>query len=49
MNLPYLIVINNKKQVVGFEGKLKPFWTHDVSESNVVIPIETTHPHLPSF
>jgi hypothetical protein len=25
MNLPYLIVINNKKQVVGFEGKLKPF------------------------
>ncbi len=49
MNLPYLIVINNKKQVVGFEGKLRPFWTHDVSKSNVVIPVETTRPHLPSF
>jgi hypothetical protein len=25
MDLPYLIVIGNKKQGVGFEGKLGPF------------------------
>ncbi len=44
MDLPYLIVIGNKKQGVGFEGKLGPFWTHDASESSLIVPIETRRP-----
>jgi hypothetical protein len=39
MDMLYLIVICNKKQGVGFEGKLGPLWTHDASKST--IPIET--------
>jgi hypothetical protein len=49
MNLPYFIVINNKKQSVGSKGKLRPFWTHDVSKSNVAIPIETRCPRFSSL
>ncbi len=29
MGLLQLIVINNKKQGVGFEERLGPFWSHD--------------------
>jgi hypothetical protein len=46
---PYLIVIGNEKQGVGFEGKLRPFWTHDTSKSSLVVPLETRHPCFPSL
>jgi hypothetical protein len=49
MDLLYLIVIHNKKQSVGSKGKLGPFWTHDVFEFNLAIPIEIGCPHFPSF
>jgi len=38
MDLSYFVVIGNKKQGVGF--KLGLFWTHDVSKSSFMIPIE---------
>jgi hypothetical protein len=40
MDMPYLNMIGNNKQGVGSKGKLEPFWTHDVCESNLEVPIE---------
>jgi hypothetical protein len=49
MDLLYFIMIGNKKQGVGSKSKLGPFWTHDVFESNLEIPIKTRHPHFLNF
>jgi hypothetical protein len=49
MDLLYLIVISNKKQVVRSKSKLGPFWTHDASKSNFAILIEIGHPHFSSL
>ncbi len=49
MDLLYLIMISNKKQGVRSKGKLEPFWTHDVSKSSLVVPIETGFPCFPSL
>ncbi len=38
MDLPYLNMIGNNKQGVGYEGK--PFWTHDVFESSLEVLIK---------
>jgi hypothetical protein len=35
---------DNTKQSVGFENKLKPFWSHDALKSNFMVPIEC-HEH----
>lgn len=49
MDLSYLIVIGNKKQGARFESKLGPFWTHDMSKSNLVDHVETRQPHYPNL
>jgi hypothetical protein len=46
MDLLYFIVIGNKKQGVGFESKLGPFWTHDVSKFSLVDHVEIRRPHF---
>ncbi len=43
MDLPYLNMIGNKKQGVGYEGKLGPFWTQDVSESSLEVLLRLNH------
>jgi hypothetical protein len=48
-DLLHLIMIGNKKQGVGFEDRLGPFWSHDASRSNFTIPINTRRLCFPNL